>query len=147
MESSYFIGFCAVSGALLLLSVLSTLIVWNRINNLHDRQHALWQQMDEKAQPKQLEKAVMTAEGTASRVDNAVIQLQKFKEGIHAEMQRFYGIMRRNEKAIGREPPDEAPDIIPDVINPSDLRTEEPENILLSRKSLRDEARSKGMKI
>lgn len=131
MESSYLVVFSCVAGALLLISVLTTLICWARISALDDGETELVKLISEKAQPKQLEQALATAESSRSRIDTALLELGKFKEQVHSEMQRFYAIMRRNEKAAGfvegQQTGSPAAAETPDEISPSDLKPPEGE--------------------
>ncbi len=101
MESSYIVVFSCVGAAILLISLLTTGVLWARLSAVDDRQEALAREMLKEAQPKQLEKALAVAEGADHRISTAVLELGKFKDQVHAEMQRFYAIMRRNEKAAG----------------------------------------------
>lgn len=101
MESSYVVVFSCVAGGVLLISLLTTGVLWARLSAVDDRQEALAREVLKTAPPKQLEKALAVAEGADHRISTAVLELGKFKDQVHAEMQRFYAIMRRNEKAAG----------------------------------------------
>ncbi len=149
MESSYLVVFSVVACCLLLLSVLSTLICWARIHSVDDRQDLLEVNMAERAVPKQLEKALATAESSRDRIDNAVLELGKFKDGVHGEMQRFYAIMRRNEKAAGFVQGQQAgqPEVQehPDVIPAASLEPVADETEPISKAELRKQARAAGL--
>jgi hypothetical protein len=103
----------------------------------------------EKSEPKALELALAKAEGTAARVDNALLELGKFREGIHGEMQRFYAIMRRNEKAIREQETQETPDKDepPDEISVADLKRPVTPEGQMTRAELRQLARERGSRI
>jgi len=142
MESSTFWIFGALFFCSFLWLALITLICLARFNSVED-------QIQEKAEPKALERARAVAEGAADRVDAATVELRKFKEGIHAEMQRFYGIMRRNEKTLERQAvaeqssdEEETPDEIPASAFQKPSKEEE-----MSRAELRALARSRGHRI
>ncbi len=151
MESSYLIVFSSVAGCLVLAILITNVILFNRQNRLNDFTIRLNNEVATKSQPKQLESAVVTAEGSRARVDTALLELGKFKDQIHSEMQRSYAIMRRNEKAAGfvagqqstAQPPEsEFPDVIPGsaVKKPDE---DEPE----TKASLRERARAAGLKV
>ncbi len=99
MESTYIVVFSCVAGAMLLVSILTTGVLWARLSAIDDRQESLAREVLKASPPKQLEKALATAEAADGRIGSAVMELGKFKDQVHAEMQRFYAIMRRNEKA------------------------------------------------
>lgn len=149
MESSYLVVFSVVASCLLLLSVLITLILLARIHSVDDRQDLLEVNMAERAVPKQLEKALATAESSRDRIDNAVLELGKFKDGVHGEMQRFYAIMRRNEKAAGFVQGQQAgqPDVQehPDEIPAASLGPTADETEPISKADLRKQARAAGL--
>ncbi len=148
MESSYLVVFSVVAGALLVLTILTTLIGYSRLSAMKERQDDLSVQLTTQALPKQLEKAVITSESSRDRVDNALLELQKYREEVHREMQRFYGIMRRNEKTalVGRvEAPDDGASEIPDEIAASSLKKESEEEEPISKAELRRQAREAGL--
>ncbi len=143
VESTYIVVFSCVAGGILLISLLISGTLWARLSAVDDRQEALAREVLKEASPKQLEKALAVAEGADSRITTAVLELGKFKDQVHAEMQRFYAIMRRNEKTFGKEnatntastegesaPPDEIsvddlkpkPDKIPERETKAELR-------------------------
>lgn len=124
--------FSSVAGGILLFGAVVSLIFWARISALEDR-----------AEPKALLEARTLAESTADRVDTTCAEMRKFRESVHAEMQRFYGIMRRNETAVEKVEAEQHPDRIPaeevhGAAEPTDGMT---------RKELRELARSKGKRI
>lgn len=148
MDSSYLVVFSVVGGALLLLTVLIAVIGFSRISAIHARQQELLSLLNTQAVPKQLEKAVVVAEGSRDRVDTALMELGKFREGVHSEMQRFYSIMRRNEKAAATvEQPNSLPggDGIPDEISASSLKPSEEEETQITKAELRKQARAAGL--
>lgn len=149
MESSSIVVFSCVAGGLFLLFSVLALIFWARVAALEDAQDQHFEALQAKAEPRALEQALATAESAAQRVDNAVIQLQKFREGVHSEMQRFYAIMRRNEKTFGKtidvekEEGESYPEEIPVSAVGKTVETEEP----ISKADLRRKAREAGMRI
>jgi len=148
MESSYLVVFSVVAGVLLLFVVLVAVYLGNRVVALHQRQEELLTMLTTQALPKQLEKAMVTAEGSRDRIDSALLELGKFREGVHSEMQRFYAIMRRNEKAVGsrHDPPPDADSGLPDEISVSDLKgNSDKEPALVSKADLRRQAREAGL--
>jgi hypothetical protein len=151
MESSYLVVFSVVAGSLFLLVTIVSLIYWARVAALEDEIGKLTFDVQEKAQPKQIEKALQVAESSADRIDNALLQLQKFREGVHGEMQRFYAIMRRNEKALGStygKQEEDSTDEPPDEIDPKQLKSaKDPDPRQVSKADLRAIAREKGIQI
>lgn len=149
MESSYVVVFSCVAGALLLVSILSTLILWARVSAVEDRQAEFLVEMLEKAPPKQLESAVAGAANAQSMVQTALLELGKYKEQIHGEMQRFYAIMRRNEKASGfvqGEQPSTTPAAeTPESISAASLNPQVDEDAPVSKAELRKQARAAGL--
>lgn len=99
MESTSIVVFSCVAGGVLLASLLMSGVLWARLSAVDDRQEALAREVVKETTPKQLEKALATAEGSRDRIDNALLEMSKFKDQIHAEMQRSYAIMRRTEKS------------------------------------------------
>lgn len=145
METAYFVGFSIFGGALVLLLTVVSLIYWARLNGLSEFVMTKLAELEDKAEPKALEDARVLAETTANRVDSAVADLRKFREGVHAEIQRFYGIMRRNEKAVERvEQADE--EEMPREIQAAPPGQEEA-GTALSRSELRARARKAGHRI
>ncbi len=150
MESTIIVVFSCVAGAVLLASLLMSGVLWARLSHVDERQEALAKEVIKETAPKLIAQAVSTAESSRDRIDNALLELVKFKDQIHGEMQRFYAIMRRSEKASGFEkqatiaaaetdstPPDE-------VSAASFASTAEPEE-RESRESLRKRARAAGL--
>ncbi len=99
MESSYVVVFSCVAGVVLLVSVLSSGVLWARLSAVDDRQEALAREVLKATPPKQIAQALAVSESADNRISTAVLELGKFKDQVHSEMQRFYAIMRRNEKA------------------------------------------------
>jgi len=149
MESSYLVVFSVVAGALLLLSVLTTLIYWARLSAVVERQDELARVLHDKAPQKQIEKAVVVSEGTRDRLDTALLELEKYRQGIHGEMQRFYGIMRRNEKSAAivsaQDGGGESAPELPDEISAEDLKPSAEEEAPISKAQLRKQARDAGL--
>jgi len=149
MDSSYLVVFSVVGSVLLLFSVLIAVVGFSRLSALHARQKELLSILNTQAMPKQLEKAVVVAEGSRDRVDTALMELGKFREGVHSEMQRFYAIMRRNEKAAAVvELPRGAPNgdsEMPDEIPVSSLKDAEQEEPQITKAELRKQARAAGL--
>ncbi len=149
MESSYLVVFAVVAAALLILFVLSTLISAARLTAVAERIDDLTRRLHDQAPQKQIEKAVITSEGTRDRLDSALMELQKYREGIHGEMQRFYGIMRRNEKSaslVEAAGSAEAPGPeLPDEITVDSLKTAEENDAPISKADLRKQARAAGL--
>jgi len=151
MENSYLIVFSSVSGVLALAILISVVYLVNRQNQLREYISRLSVEVVERTPPKQLEAAVATAEGSRARIDTALLELGKFKEGVHGEMQRFYAIMRRNEKAAGfvqgqQSAPGPPESEFPDTIPGSTLKKPDDEE-LESKASLRERARAAGLKV
>ena len=150
METAYFVGFSVVAGAFFLLFSVVSLVYWVQLRRLEQTQNERYLEFAEKAEPEQLERAVQTAESSAARIDNALVTLGKFREGVHSEMQRFYGIMRRNEKTLERDRVEQTPeDEVPQEIDPADLKpaTPDAQGKQLTKAELRAIAREKGIKI
>ncbi len=149
MESSYVVVFSCVIGGVLLVSVLSTLIVWARVRGVDDRLDATVQELLTKSSPKQLESANAAAQSAQAIVQTSVQEIAKFKDQIHAEMQRFYAIMSRNEKAVKKQDahqmPQEADDSTPDEVDASSFSPEPPPGHELSKVELRAMARKAGL--
>lgn len=151
MGSTAIVVFSCVAGGVLLISLLISGALWARLAAVDDRCVALGAEMLKTSQPKQLERAVAVAESSDARVTNAVLELGKFKEQIHAEVQRYYAIMRRAEKADKFEKPTttstEAELAPPDEVSVDSLNMkkpgEAPENE--TRAELRARARAAGL--
>lgn len=136
MTTPELVTFSSVLGALAFFGALFYAILWARVVSLEDR-----------AEPKQLEEAKTKAEAVEARLDSALLQLSKFREGVHGEMQRFYSIMRRNEKALERpEPEREDGEDHPDEITLDQLK-KPIEGDVQSRADLRRLARERGHRI
>ncbi len=150
MESTAIVVFSCVAGGILLAALLTSGVLWARLSAIDERQVALAQEMIKESSPKQLEKAVAIAEGSRDRIDNALLEMSKFKDQIHAEMQRSYAIMRRAEKtsAFGQQSTSTSTDsesAPPDEVSVDSLKstTETPERE--SKADLRARARAAGM--
>jgi len=131
--------------AVFFVSILSSL------KGLGKRQDAVAEQVIVKSTPKQLEQANAAAQSAQQIVLSAVQELAKYKDQIHGEMQRFYAIMSRNEKAVKKmepqpsgSPPDAEP---PEEISASafDAKPDTPPGHELSRAELRAMARKAGL--
>ncbi len=149
MESSYIVVFSCVIGGVLLVSVLSTLIVWARVRGVDDRLDATVHEMLASSTPKQLETANAAAQGAQAMVQTAMQELSKFKDQIHGEMQRFYAIMSRNEKALKKQEAhqplpseDTSP---PDEVDASSFSPDPPPGHEISKADLRTLARKAGL--
>jgi len=150
VESSAIVVFSCVAGGVFLASLLMSGVLWARLSNVDERQDYLARELTKESTPKQLEKALAVAEGSRDRIDNALLEMSKFKDQIHAEMQRSYAIMRRAEKAssFGQQSTststetDSAP---PDEVSADILKstTEPPERE--SKADLRARARAAGL--
>ncbi len=145
METAYFVGFSTAMVCILLLCIVIGVILSNRIDRLHDLCNHLLNDLAEKAPPKQLEKALATAEGARDRLDTALLEMGKFRDGVHSEMQRFYAIMRRREKTQVAEAQAEAESQIPDEVDVSALKPGVPEGEAISKAELRRQAREAGL--
>lgn len=149
MESSYVVVFSCVAGGLLLVSILSTLIGWARLKGVEERLEAVAREMLTKSEPKQLELAQASASSAQSMVQTALLELGKYKEQVHGEMQRFYAIMRRNEKASGFVPGQQAAPAaveVPDEISAASLQpVDEDGGEPISKATLRKKARDAGL--
>lgn len=148
METTYLVVFSIVAGSFLLLAVLITLIGASTLKGLRGDVEDLSVEMKTTIPPKQLEQAIITAEGSRDRIDTALLELQKYKEGVHGEMQRFYAIMRRNEKAavgaIAQRSADQESEV-PDEIALSSLKKDQEEPEQVSKAELRRLAREAGL--
>ena len=157
METTYLVVFSIVAGALLVLSVLTTLWFLIRTNELADRlmslrveQQETKVELQEQVPQKQIEKAVITAESSRDRIDTALIELAKYREGIKGEMQRFYAIMRRNEKSAAvidsqGVPAQDGGSNVPDEVDASSFKGEEKPEEQISKSDLRKAARAAGL--
>lgn len=150
METTYLVVFAIVAGSLLVLSILSTLFCLVRLNELAERVLVLRKEQHEQAPQKQIEKAVITAEGARDRIDTALLELSKYREGIKGEMQRFYAIMRRNEKAASvvdsqGPPTQDQGSSVPDEVDASSFKGEEKAEEQISKADLRKAARAAGL--
>ncbi len=149
MESSYIVVFSCVIGAVLLVSTLSTLIVWARVRGVDERLDATVQELLTKSTPKQLESANAAAQSAQAIVQTSVQELAKFKDQIHSEMQRFYAIMSRNEKAVKKQEsatmPSEVESTNPDEVDSASFNPEPPPGHEISKADLRALARKAGL--
>ncbi len=150
MESTAIVVFSCVAAAVFLAAVLMSGVLWARLSAVDDRQEALARDLVKESSPKQLEKALALAEGSRDRIDNALLEMSKFKDQIHAEMQRSYAIMRRAEKAsaFGQQSTSTSTETQlapPDEVSVDSLKstTEIPERE--SKADLRARARAAGM--
>ncbi len=150
METEYFVGFCVVSSLLFVFQSLVAFFAWTRFRSLE----AVWVRLNavvaEKAVPKQLEKAIVVAEASRDRIDTALLEMGKFKEGVHAEIQRFYAIMRRNEKALNdvqltRHEDGKPQQEFPDEMPATSAATREEDETQISKAELRKRARAAGL--
>ncbi len=149
MESTYLIVFSCVIGGVLLVSILSTLIVVARVKGVEERLDATVREMLHKSQPKQLESANAAAQSAQAIVQTTVQEIAKFKDQIHAEMQRFYAIMSRNEKAVKKQEsatmPSEVESTTPDEVDAASFNPEPPPGHEVSKAELRAMARKAGL--
>ncbi len=149
MESIEIVVFSCVIGAVLLLSVLSTLFLRSRLNDVEARLDATVREVLTKSQPKQLESANAAAQSAQAIVQTTVQEISKFKDQIHGEMQRFYAIMSRNEKAVKKQEtmmPSEAESTgPPDEVDAASFNPEPPPGHEISKKELRELARKAGL--
>lgn len=145
MEWPYLVGFGTVGAILFFLLTLFALVMWSRLKGLEDFYDTKLAELSEKAEPKALSDARLIAEETANRVDTAVADLRKFREGVHAEIQRFYGIMRRNERAAERVETVEEAELPREIDAGSHVQPKE--GTPVSRAQLRQQAREAGHKI
>ncbi len=149
MESTEIVVFSCVIGGALLLSVLSTLVVWARVRGVDERLDATVQELLAKATPKQLESANAAAHSAQSMVQTALQDLSKFKDQIHSEMQRSYAIMARNERAVKKQESQVAPIAedasTPDEVDAASFNPAPPPGHELSRAELRGLARKAGL--
>ncbi len=130
---------------LFLFSVVVGVVLSNRIDRVHDLCNRLLNDLSEKSPPKQLEKALATADGTRDRVDTALLEMAKFRDGVTGEVQRMYAIMRRREKKVLEEAVAEAESQIPDEVDVSALKPGVPEGEEISKAELRRQAREAGL--
>ncbi len=148
MGNTAIVVLSCVIGAVLLISVLSTLIVARAIASVDGRLDATVSEMLTKSQPKQLESANAAAHSAQAMIQTSVQEIAKFKDQIHAEMQRFYAIMSRNEKAVKKQETtnavEEAPDP-PDEVDASSFSPDPPPGHEISKADLRALARKAGL--
>ncbi len=149
MESSEIVVFSCVIGAVLLVSVLSTLVCVRAIASVDARLDATVREMLSKSQPKQLESANAAAQSAQAIVQTTVQEISKFKDQIHGEMQRFYAIMSRNEKAVKKQEqtmmPTEADTGPPDEVDAASFNPDPPPGHEISKSDLRALARKAGL--
>ncbi len=149
MENTAIIVFSCVIGGVLLVAILSTLIVVARVKGVEERLDATVHEMLHKSQPKQLESANAAATAAQSMVQTTVQEIAKFKDQIHGEMQRFYAIMSRNEKAVKRQETTQVPttdaSTTPDEVDASSFNPEPPAGHEISKSELRAMARKAGL--
>ncbi len=149
MTPTEIVVFSCVIGAVLLVSVVSTLIVSRAIGSVDFRLDATVKEMLSKAQPKQLESANAAAQSAQAIVQTTVQEISKFKDQIHGEMQRFYAIMSRNEKAVKKQEshtvPSEDASPPPDEVDASSFNPEPPPGHEISKQELRAMARKAGL--
>jgi len=149
MESLEVVVFSCVIGGVLLVSVLTTLILYSRLRGVEHRQEATVHEMLKISQPKQLESAQAAAQSAQSMVQTERQEIAKFKDQIHGEMQRFYAIMSRNEKAVKKQEsatmPSEDANTPPDEVDASSFNPEPPPGHEISKADLRALARKAGL--
>ncbi len=148
MESTYLVFFSIVLGVVVVSFGLTTLTLWSRQSGLLQQVIDLSREFQKKEPTKAIEKAVIVAESARDRMDNTAQEIVKFREGIHQEMQRFYGIMRRNEKTLAAQPsqPSTEEAELPEEMSAASFKKkegEEPE--VESRADLRARARAQGL--
>ncbi len=149
MENVTIIVFSCVIGAVLVISVLSSLFLLVRLKGVDDRLEATVHEMLTKSTPKQLESANAASQSAQAIVQTTVQEIAKFKDQIHGEMQRFYAIMSRNEKAVKKQelaitPVEEAAGP-PDEVDASSFSPQPPEGHEISKAQLREMARKAGL--
>lgn len=149
METNEIVVFSCVIGAVLLVSVLSTLFVLNGLMGVSGRLDATVEEMLKKSQPKQLESANAAAQSAQAIVQTTVQEISKFKDQIHGEMQRFYAIMSRNEKAVKKQESNLQPSAeasgVPEEVDASAFNPEPPPGHEISKADLRALARKAGL--
>ncbi len=149
MGNTEIIVFSCVIGALALVSVLITLILYARIRGVDERLDATVQELLTKSSPKQLESANAAAHAAQSMVQTTLQEIAKFKDQIHGEMQRFYAIMSRNEKAVKQQSATHNPSVEetgpPDEVSASSFSPQPPPGHEISKADLRELARKAGL--
>ncbi len=149
MENTTIIVFSCVIGAVLLISILSTLILWAQLSALRDREDEFRVNLSAQSTPKQLESANAAATSAQAIVQTTVQEIAKFKDQIHGEMQRFYAIMSRNEKAVKKQEqtmmPSEAANGPPDEVDAASFNPDPPAGHEISKADLRAMARKAGL--
>lgn len=149
MENTTIIVFSCVIAAVLTVSVLSTLVCVARIKGVEDRLDATVHEMMAKATPKQLENANAAAQSAQAIVQTTVQEISKFKDQIHGEMQRFYAIMNRNERALKKQEtnhsPSEPESTPPDEVDAGSFEPQTPPGHEISKVELRAMARKAGL--
>ncbi len=148
MENQIIVVFSCVIGGVLLVSVLSTLFLYSRSKGVEIRLDATVREMLTKSTPKQLENANAAAQGAQAIVQTTCQEIAKFKDQIHGEMQRFYAIMSRNEKAVKKQEATHVPSEAagpPDEVSASSFEPEPPPGHEISKAELRALARKAGL--
>lgn len=149
MTPTEIVVFSCVIGAVLGLSTLITLNLQSRLNYLRDKIDNELVNMAAQATPKQLESANAAAQSAQAIVQTSVQEIAKFKDQIHSEMQRFYAIMSRNEKAVKKQeanlPPSSDASEVPEEIDASAFNPEPPPGHEISKSDLRALARKAGL--
>ena len=149
METTEIVVFSCVIAAVLGVSVLISLNLQARLNYVRDRLESELATLAATATPKQLENANAAAHSAQAIVQTTVQEIAKFKDQIHGEMQRFYAIMSRNEKAVKKQeanhqPSAEASDV-PEEVDASAFSPEPPPGHEISKADLRALARKAGL--
>ncbi len=151
MEESTLSLVLTVIGSVAGLSFLSNLFLWVALRAAEARNFATAEELFKKSTPKQLESANAAAQSAQQLVQTTCQEIAKFKDQIHGEMQRFYAIMSRNEKAVKKQEASVAPDApeegIPDEISASafESKPEPPPGHEISKAELRAMARKAGL--
>jgi len=151
MENSTIVLFLSVISVVLCVFAVFFVSILSSLKSVGRRQDAVAEQVLTKSTPKQLEAANAAAQSAQQIVLSTCQELAKYKDQIHGEMQRFYAIMSRNEKAVkkidqpsGSPPADAEP---PDEISASafDTKPDTPPGHEISKAELRAMARKAGL--
>lgn len=140
------IVFSCVAAFLLVSLVLTTLVLVARIRALED----MILEVAQSTPPAKIEETAAKMAGVESKVDTQLVELGKFRQAIHGEVQRLYAIMRRKEKAAGfvQGAQEGEEEVIPDEIDPKDLgekeAPKEPGKTNFTRAELRAKMRKSG---
>lgn len=146
MEWYWITLLCVGGGALLTVPVLAYGVLWARISATEDR----LREVAERAPPARIESVEGVVEALRGRIDDATMDLSRYKDMVKGEVQRLAVVVRRmkDDTASPRSDnrPEEDEDHSPDEIDPKALGITS-QGHSPSRRELREQARARGMRI